>query len=261
MKIGLCTISNTKAPVEDVLEVAAEAGYDGVEIWGKDHVGDGSAETCEAIASAAADRSLEIAVYGSYLAPGTDEFATSYEDELAVADRLGADLIRVWPGESEYQDCTEAEWDAAVDDLSRLSERAAAVDLAVTVEKHEGRLSNATDGARRLIEAVDHPHCGLNWQPLFHMSEAALLAEAERLAPLSNNVHVQAPAERGGSERAPLEDAYFDVGSVLDRFEAAGFDGYVEVEFVSEDEPYERAVRRDHDYLRNALASDSGRVE
>ena len=134
-----------------------------------------------------------------------------------------------------------------------LADRAAAANLAVTVEKHEGRLTNATEGARRLIEAVDRPNCGLNWQPLFHMDETALVAEAERLAPLSNNVHIQAPAERGSYQRAPLEDAYFDVSAVLDRFADAGFDGYVEVEFVSEDTAYETAVQRDHDYLRAAL--------
>lgn len=256
MQIGLCTISNKEASAEEVLETAAAAGYDGVEIWGRDHAGDGSVDTCEAIAETAADLGLETPVYGSYLAPGTDGFDDACEAEVAAADRLGADLIRVWPGESEYEDCTEDEWGAAVEDLAAVSERAAAADLAVTVEKHEGRLSNTTDGARRLIEAVDHPHCGLNWQPLFHMSETDLLAEAERLAPLSNNVHIQAPAEKGGSERVPLEDAYFDVGAVLERFESAGFDGYVEVEFVSGDEEYERAVRRDRDYLRNVLAGD-----
>lgn len=192
MHFGLCTISNKDLPVDEVLRVAADAGYDGVEIWGKEpHVGDGSRQVTASVAATASDLSLDIAAYGSYLVAGSDSFRDEYERELAVAERLGADLLRVWPGESEYGDCTESEWEAAVADLSLLADRAAA-DLAVTVEKHEGRLSDATEGARRLIEAVDHPNCGLNWQPLFHMDETALLAEAERLAPLSNNVHVQA---------------------------------------------------------------------
>lgn len=259
MKIGLCTISNTDAPVSDVLETAAGAGYDGVEVWGQEpHVGDGSAATCESIVETAEGLGIEIAVYGSYLAPGTDAFDGSYEHELAVAERLDADLIRVWPGESEYGDHAEAEWDAAVSDLSLLAEEAESAGVDVTVEKHEGRLSNTTEGARRLIEAVDHTRCGLNYQPLFDMSEDDLIAEAELLAPLSNNVHIQAPAERGSKTRAPLEDSYFDVGAVLAPFADAGFEGYVEVEFVTDDLPYGDAVRRDCEYLRSVLDGAAG---
>lgn len=250
METGLCTISNMDAPVEEVLAVAAETGYDCVEVWGRDHVGDGSAETCERIADRAADLGLEVAVYGSYLAPGTDGFAAAVESELAVAERLGADLIRVWPGESEYGECSADEWDAAVADLSAVAERAAARGVGVTVEKHKGRLTDAGEGARRLIEDVDHPNCGLNWQPLFGIPAADLLAEAETLAPLSNNVHIQAKPAPDATDRCLLADAYFDVGAILERFDAAGFDGAVEVEFVTPDLDYETAVRRDYEFLR-----------
>lgn len=253
MELGLCTISNKGAPVEDVLAVAADTGYDAVEIWGRDHAGDGSTATCDRIVDRAAELGVEIAVYGSYLAPGTDGFATDVERELAVADRLNADLIRVWPGESEYEECTETEWDRAVADLSELADRAGAFDVGVTVEKHGGRLTNAQAGARRLIEAVDDPNCGLNWQPRFDRPAADLLSEAERLAPLSNNVHLQAVAARGDDERCLLADAYFDVEAVLGRFDAAGFDGAVEVEFVSPAVDYGTAVRRDYEFLRSIV--------
>lgn len=259
MKLGLCTISNKEFPVERVLDIAAGAGYDGVEIWGDEaHIGDGSPDRCDAIALAAKGRSLDVAVYGSYLAPGTETFADEYEHELAVADRIGADLLRVWPGDSEYGDQSDEEWDAVIDDLRLLARRGATYGVGVTVEKHAGRLSNATEGAERLVEAVDHPGCGLNWQPLFDMSESELLTEAERLAPLTNNIHIQAPAERGGKERALLSQAYFDVGTVLEPFEATGFDGYVEVEFVTQDVEYENAVRQDYEYLRSVTELESG---
>lgn len=254
MYLGLSTISNKDAPADAVLRAAADAGYDGVEIWGREpHVGDKSSDAIDSLAATASDLSLDVAAYGSYLVVGSDAFEDEFERELAVAERLGADLVRVWPGESEYEERTESEWDAAIGDLSRLADRAAEAGLGVTVEKHEGRLSNATEGARRLIEEVDRGNCGLNWQPLFHMDEAALSAEAERLAPLSNHVHLQASSRRGDSKRAPLRDAYFDVGAVLDCFEAAGFDGYAAVEFVTPDEEYEAAIRHDHDYLRGLL--------
>ena len=35
MKIGLCTIAFSELPLEEVLDIAAESRFDGVEIWGK----------------------------------------------------------------------------------------------------------------------------------------------------------------------------------------------------------------------------------
>lgn len=96
MKYGLCTISNVDAPVMTVIDAAASAGYDGVEIWGKEpHVGDKTATECETIAASACEGLLELPVYGSYLRAGADGFETAFATELTVAERLGVDLIRV----------------------------------------------------------------------------------------------------------------------------------------------------------------------
>lgn len=190
LSVGLCTIANKEATVEEVVAAAADCGYDGVEIWGKDPlVGDGSPETCDRIREVAARRSLDIAVYGSYLRPGTESFASEMDRELRIAADLGASLIRVWPGSQEFQERTSKHWRRTVSDLRTLSEKAAELDIAVTVEKHEGTLSNTTEGTQRLIEAVDSEHWGLNWQPLFSMPGDDLIAEAHTLAPLSKNVH------------------------------------------------------------------------
>lgn len=257
MQLGLCTITNKDWPVADVLAAAADAEYDGVEIWGQDHVRDPGAgddadpdlDVCRSVADRAAALDLDIPVYGSYLRPGRAGFADELAVELDVADALGADFVRVWPGEQEYGDHDPDHWDAVVADLERAGQEATARDLAITVEKHEGTVTNETEGARRLIEAVDAPAVGLNWQPLFHIGAEDLLAEAETLAPLSNNVHLQAVPERNGDQRCPLSEAYFDVPAILDRFDQVGFEGYAEVEFVDPTVDYEAAIRADREYL------------
>jgi len=255
MNLGLCTITNKDWPVEDVLALAAEAGYDGVEIWGQDHVGnpggDGEPdiETCHAIADTAADLGVEIPVYGSYLRPGTSGFDEGLGPELDAAVALGADLVRVWPGDQEFGEHDPDHWESVVADLETTGERAADRDVAITVEKHEGTLSNTTEGARRLIESVDAAAVGLNWQPLFFLDADAVAEEAAALAPLSNNIHLQATHERGGEQRSPLAEAYFDLPSILDTFDRAGFEGYAEVEFVDPTTAYEEAVRADREYL------------
>lgn len=237
-----------------MIERAATAGYDGVEVWGQEsHVGDGSAERCESIRSHAADCGVEIGVYGSYLRIGTDEFGERVTHELDVAERLGADVIRVWAGNTDYEDRSSDEWDAAVEDLGELTASAAERGVAVTVEKHGGSLTNSAAGARRLIEAVDGDACGLNWQPSFSQSADEILAEARDLAPLSNNLHVQAVPRPGTAERCPLDEAHFDLPEILSAFERDGFDGWIDVEFVTDSLPYEAAIGRDLEYLRSIL--------
>lgn len=251
LRTGLCTISSKERDVEDVVELAGEAGYDGVEVWGRDHVNDGSEAVCSAIVEAADASDLEIPVYGSYLRCGTDEFADDLDRELAIARRLDADLIRVWAGRQEYEEHDPEYWERVVGDLERLTDRAADYGVGVTVEKHAGTLTNTREGARRLIEAVDDDRCGLNYQPGFSVPKAEIEREASELAALSNNLHVQAVRECGGSHRCPLSEAFYDLETVLEPFSDAGFDGYANVEFVADERPYPEAIEADRRYVES----------
>jgi sugar phosphate isomerase/epimerase len=35
MKLGLCTIAFREKPLEDMIDIAADYGFDGIEIWGQ----------------------------------------------------------------------------------------------------------------------------------------------------------------------------------------------------------------------------------
>ncbi|WP_122091216.1 sugar phosphate isomerase/epimerase family protein [Halalkalicoccus subterraneus] len=255
--IGLCTVSSKERAVEAVIELAAEAGYDGVELWGRDHVGDGSVDDCRRIVDAVDANGLGIPVYGSYLRCGTDEFDDRVEHELAIAGRLDADLIRVWAGRQEYEDHDAEHWNRVVCDLERLTDRAAAYGVGVTVEKHAGTLTDTLEGARRLIEAVDDEHCGLNYQPGFSVPKDEIEREATELAPRSNNLHLQAVRECGESRRCPLSEAFYDLETVLAPFLDAGFDGSANVEFVTDERPYPAAIEADRRYVASILQADS----
>lgn len=252
MHIGLCTISNKDWPIGDVIDLAADLGFDGIEVWGEEpHVGDRSPERMESIRSDCADAGLEIPVYGSYLRPGTDGYGAEWETELDAAETLDAELIRIWAGDVEFGDHTEEEWSAVVEDLMHLAERAGERGLQVTLEKHAGTLTNRAAGARALIEDVGAENCGINWQPSWDLTAGEMLADLEALVPMINNVHVQAiphPTEAG--TRCPLSEAYFDLGAVVETLDAAGFEGFYEIEFITPETPYEAAVAADLEYLR-----------
>lgn len=256
MELGLCTISSKRASVEAVLAEAATAGYDGVEIWGRDHVGDGSEAVCRRIRETVADHGVSILTYGSYLRAGAERFSDELAHEVEVADRLDADRIRVWAGTVEYGEHTDAQWERTVSDLCDLAALADSHGVDVTVEKHPGYLTNEVEGARRLIEAVDDPVCRLNYQPMFSLSAQEIRDEIEQLASLSNQLHLQAVSESGGDahDRCALAEAFYDVEFVVEQFRDRGAtDGSIHVEFVDDDLPYSDAIERDYDYLRPLL--------
>jgi sugar phosphate isomerase/epimerase len=252
MRVGLCTISNKDWPIGDVIDLAADLGFDGIEVWGEEpHVGEKSGEAMDSIREACERSGLDIPVYGSYLRPGTGGYGEAWETELDAAEALGADLIRIWAGDVEFGDHTDEEWTAVVEDLAHLAERAGERGIGVTVEKHAGTLTNRAAGARALIEDVGAENCGINWQPSWDLTAGGILADLEALVPTVNNVHVQAvphPTESGA--RCLLSEAYFDPGAVVERLDSAGFDGYYEIEFVTQEDPYEAAVAADLEYLR-----------
>ncbi|USZ72436.1 sugar phosphate isomerase/epimerase family protein [Natronosalvus halobius] len=255
IRVGLCTISDKERPLEEVLDLASDAGYDGVEIWGRDHVADGSEETCERINEVASARGLEIASYGSYLRCGSDDFDDDLEHELAVTDSLDTDIIRVWAGSQEYGDHDEDHWDRVVADLERLTERAADYDVEITVEKHNNTVTHTREGARRLIEAIDDERCRLNYQPGFSIPAPELEREARELAPLSNQLHLQTTRERTERARAPLAEAYYDLEAILEPFLEDKFDGFANVEFVTDERPYREAIEADLETVRSFVST------
>jgi sugar phosphate isomerase/epimerase len=258
MRTGLCTISNKEWDPESVVDLAASVGFDAVEVWGGEHVNGGDPSRCRAVAAACEDAGVAVAVYGSYLRPGTASYDEEWESTLEAAAALDADLVRVWPGDQNYGEHEESHWAQTVSDLEHLAPRAADRGLEVTIEKHVGTLSWRDEGAARLVEAVDAPNCGLNWQPTFVDDAAAVVESAERLAPLTNNVHLQSVPEpcdvrTTDVSRSLLADGYFDLGAVIAPFVDRDLPGAVEVEFVTPDLDYETAVTRDHEYLAAAL--------
>lgn len=256
MELGLCTISNKDATVDEIIPQAAAAGYDGIEVWGRNHVDGSSESACRRIRNAAADHDLAVLTYGSYLRAGTDTFTENLQHEVNVADRLDVDRFRVWAGDFEYGDHTQQHWQQTVDDLRTLTTIASERGFEVTVEKHPGSLTNEAEGASRLISAVDEPACRLNYQPMFSLSAGEIRAEMEQLAPVSNQMHLQAVPRSGagGDERCPLSEAFYDLEFLVDLFRVHGTpDGSIHVEFVTDELPYEEAVTRDCEYLQSLL--------
>ena len=256
MKTGLCTIAFKDRPFEAVLDLAVEAGIDGVEPWGKpNHIpsscsGELLAERNEAILS----RGLVVSQFGTHANPSSPLFETEMEEALTAARAFGTNQVRVWAGRCGSAEADDAAWRQAIEGLCVFSERAEDEDLTLSVEMHGGRLTDTVDGCMRLIEGVANDALRMNYQPLSNETAEEAIGNAHRIAPYVAAVHAQNFVETGESRRSLIREGIIDYAAILQIFRQSGFDGFVEVEFVREEDPI-GSLRADAAYLRTLCES------
>ena len=71
MKLGLCTIAFRDRPLEEVISIAADYGFDGIEIWGQEpHMPETyDSEYIAHVRKLIEGKDLEVSAYGSYVNP------------------------------------------------------------------------------------------------------------------------------------------------------------------------------------------------
>ena len=251
MKTALCTIAFKDRPFDDVLDLAVRAGFDGVEPWGKpDHMpGAYDAREIRRIARAIRERGLEVSQYGSYINPVSAGFEREMAEGLDTAMDLGTETIRVWAGSCGSDDATDADWETAISGFRRFADRAADRGVRLVLEMHVGYLCDTARGSLRLIEGVDRPNFLLNFQPMRTDDAPRVTAAARQVAPHVATVHAQNYTAPGRNARSLISRGYVDYRAVVRELSAAGFDGYLEVEFVREDDP-DGALMADAAFLR-----------
>ena len=257
MKTALCTIAFKELSIEAVLDLASEAGFDGVEPWGRPphipHPYD--AERMAKIAESVRVRGLVVSQYGSYANPLSSEFAQEMEDALRAAADLETDTIRVWAGRTGSEDASDEDWVSAIDGFQVFADRAAEASVRLVLEMHNGYLSDSAEGSLRLVAGVDRENFRLNYQPNYAHEADRVMAEAERAAPYVAAVHAQNYLNPGSNERSLVSGGFVDYPTVLGLLSRAGFDGFLEVEFVRKEAPNE-ALKADADYLRSLCRSE-----
>ena len=100
----------------------------------------------------------------------------------------------------------------------------------------------------RMIEDVGEPNLKTYWQPSFRKGAEDFYECLRRLLPHLANVHAQNYAGNY-AHRTLLSEGSVDYGRIVDILNDAGYDGYMELEFVGEDDPIEWA-RKDYQFLR-----------
>ncbi|WP_018239753.1 sugar phosphate isomerase/epimerase [Ensifer sp. BR816] len=234
---GLCTVTFRSLPPERIVELARRARLKAIEWAGDAHVPSGDTSVARIVGHLCERAGLKTS-YGSYVAPPTDdlpEFMRAVESAVA----LGATNIRIWPGtrRRDSKDYSAGERRAAADAIRDMGAEAARQDVTVSLEYHPQSLTDTTESASRLIEAIAHDNVYLYWQPRPGLPLDEALSEIARIGHHVSHVHVFAwDRERN---RFPLASAADDWRTILAALPASRWTGrrFAMLEFVANDDP------------------------
>ncbi|MCZ6677117.1 MAG: sugar phosphate isomerase/epimerase [Candidatus Poribacteria bacterium] len=254
MKLGLCTIAFSEKPLEAVIDIAADYGFDGVELWGKPpHMpSEYDADAVKKIRDMVLRKGLEISAFGSYVNPLMAWHQRHLEDALKIAQGLGTDLVRIWSGGGPSKSLHPDEKRLITFRLIPLAQWAQFRRLTLGLEMHNNNLTDSVASILELIEEVKLPSLKTYYQPTFRPDADDPHEAATKLAPHIVNVHAQNADANG--QACAIADGVVDYGKVLEVLAQRGYDGYVEVEFVHGEDKL-AALQRDRDYLASLIGA------
>jgi len=267
LKAGLATIALRKYDIFKAIDLAAEAGFAGVEIWGKPpHTPDQFDEDhTRKILDRLRENRLEVSMFGSYVNPCSPDYEQKKEDALKIARIIDARIIRVWAGNKEPHEAPDELWGHVASALHEYALRAGEYGIELAMEMHGGTLCFTPEGALRIIEEAGSPYLKLNYQvanPSVPEYERVIAMVGDHVI----NVHAQNyrpwAEDPSKMELCLVEEGQVNYAEVLRLLSKHGFDGFVEVEFLKgefaeSEEVMLDSLMRDAAYLSRLTASYS----
>jgi 3-dehydroshikimate dehydratase len=267
MKIGLCTIAFSELPLEEVLNIAAEYGFDGVEIWGKEPaVHEVTAERSEhtplkydedyfrKIKEITDAKMLEIAAFGSYVNPLMDDYEQQMETALRITQTLGSKLIRVWSGGGPSKSIRPHDRRIISIRLKAMCQWAGINGITVATEMHNNNLTDTAETTLKLIQDVGLPGLKTYYQPCFRNDADDFYECAKLVGPHLVNVHAQnaKQLDDGRFEACAIADGIVDYEKIVQILKSYDYDGYLEIEFVYGENKL-AALKNDRNFLGQLL--------
>ena len=254
MKLGLCTIAFREKPLEEVVNIAADYGFDGIEIWGKEpHMPPNfDAEYVQKVRAMVLAKGLSVSALGSYVNPLMPWYQRHLEEAFKIAQGLRTNLVRIWPGGGPSKTISPDDKRMINFRLTSLTQWAQFRQLTLGLEMHNNNLSDSIDSTLELVKNVELPALKTYYQPFFGSNGDDPYDAAQKLAPYIVNVHAQNADASGNG--CPIADGVVDYAKVIEILNSHRYEGYLEVEFVHGADKLE-ALQRDRDYLASLVGS------
>jgi len=242
----------------EIISICCGLGIRSVE-WGGDiHVPHGDIAVAERTSSLCKKEGISCPSYGSYYKVGISENqGLSFKSVLNTARALGAETVRVWAGEKDYEFHSQQELKTAADDTRRIADMAAEAGLTVSFEYHENSLTRTPESLKTFDRLIDHPGIRYYWQPPHFLSDEDCLASLKVLGDRLTNLHVFQWRLTGESDpRRRLERLSLEAGRErwLRFFRSAetGRDHHAFLEFVRDDDP--AGLKKEWTVLKDILS-------
>ncbi|GAA2420397.1 sugar phosphate isomerase/epimerase family protein [Streptomyces glaucus] len=231
MKLAFSTLGVPGLPLSDVLRLATEHGYHGVELRAHPeepvHPGltPGERDAVAAEFKAAGVEVLGLAGYARVAAPGADEpVLAEVRALLDLARDLGAPYVRVFPG-GDGRSPEEADATAARR-LGTAAEYAAGLGVRVLLETHDSHRTGAD--VIRVLGPVGHRQAGALWDVMHTWLGGEQPSETyAALAPHLGYVQVKDIASADDTAPLPLGAGVLPLAECVEVLSRHGWDGWL----------------------------------
>ena len=199
-KISLSGQMFDQMTVWDHLEAAAAAGYTGIELRSTHAKPETDSAELDAIKAACEKKGLHIIALSCFVGnfgllddAGCQTAYEVFQKYTALAERMGADMIRLWPAWQESATASPQVWERAVAWCQKCSDHAALYGKRVAMEMHHGTLCDTLDSCKRLIHAIDRENAGfiLDAVNIYQVPALEAMSYIYELREKIFNVHVK----------------------------------------------------------------------
>lgn len=258
MKTCLCSIAckNGDWTAERIIDVAAELGFDGIELWGN-FLADADPARARQIVDYCRARNLAVPMISPYigffdLGKGNHApMVAECEKFLKIARDLGVPKIRSFAGfvcEISAATCDEANWAYAINGFAEYAALAEKYNVDLALETHEQSLIDAMSGIEMLLKGVPSRRLKINFQidKLPENSGMTLPQIWNRLRDRVVHMHYHVPADetRRGQTRELFRCMKRD-----------GWDGYISCEYALGEKAADKIARIGLENLRQDWAA------
>ena len=190
IKTGLVSATFRRLTAKDVLDLAVEAGLNGVE-WSSDvHVPPGEREVAEQLSRMCREQNIAVCGYASYYRLGEQEDPmTCFRPILESANALKAPVIRIWAGDQPSETAGDRHFLKLAEEAALLVQEAGETGIGISFEYHQNTLNDTPRSALRLLESVAGSKT--HWQTSPTCAEKENILAIRQLASYITTIHVQ----------------------------------------------------------------------
>ena len=243
MKLSFTTLGCPQWTLRQIVENAAQMGYDGVDIRGlledvdvskRPEFTTGLNETRQIFADHGIDIS-GIAISAKYAVVDAAERDAQFDEtrrNMELAAKLGAHILRVYGGRVPEGHTVDSILPTLIENLQAIGDEAEKYDVTLALETHDDWTDSATFA--RLMAEANHPRVRVLWDlhhPYRTNGEEAEVTYAN-LAPYVVSTHFKDSVPTAdGHQYVLLVEGDVPLKKMLDMLIAGGYDGYAILEW------------------------------